>query len=402
MRVEICPGPLKGTVRAVASKSHAHRVLICAALAEGETRLLCPQLSGDIEATARCLRALGSQIEYSGGVFRIEGIRTVPERAELDCGESGSTLRFLLPVVCALGVHARLKLRGRLPERPLSPLWEELERRGARLSRPERDVIETAGTITGGDYEIAADVSSQFISGLLFALARSGGGSIRLKGPMESAGYIRMTRRALEQFGAETALSGNQLTVSCAGLKSPGELETEGDWSAAAFWAAADALSPGVECIGLDADSAQGDKAVTDCIKKIRAGGAVIDARHIPDLVPVLAAFAAAAGKGAVFTGAGRLRSKESDRIKTTVDMINALGGEARETEDGLIVGGGKTLAGGVVDSAHDHRIAMSAAVASIGCTGKVTVLGAECADKSYPAFWDDFESLGGKLRKES
>ena len=402
MRVEICPGPLKGTVRAVASKSHAHRVLICAALAEGETRLLCPRLSGDIEATARCLRALGSQIEYSGGVFRIRGIKTAPKRAELDCGESAATLRFLLPVVCALGVNARLKLRGRLPERPLSPLWEELERRGARLSRPERDVIETAGRITGGDYEIAADVSSQFVSGLLFALACRGGGSIDLQGTVESAGYIDMTRRTLEQFKAETALCGSRLSLSCTGLKSPGELEAEGDWSAAAFWAAADALSPGVKCTGLDKSSAQGDKAVTDCIEKIRAGGAVIDARQIPDLVPVLAVFAAASGKGAVFTGAGRLRMKESDRIRTTADMINALGGAARETEDGLIVSGGKVLTGGVVDSARDHRIAMSAAVASIGCTGKVTVLGAECADKSYPAFWDDFESLGGKLRKES
>ncbi len=404
MKVTITPSPLKGTVRAVASKSQAHRLLICAAFADGPTEIVCRELSKDIEATAGCLRALGCGIEYSGGVFRVRPGTAAAGAVSMDCGESGSTLRFLLPVLCALGVKARVKMHGRLPERPLSPLWEELERHGAVLSRPEPDVISVEGRAACGEYRIAANVSSQFISGLMFALPLTeGGGRIVLTGRTESAGYIEMTRRALEHFGVEADFAGGVIDVPERRFyRSPGTIEVEGDWSNAAFWITAGILSGGgVNCTGLDGSSAQGDRAAAALAEKIRAGGAVVDASDVPDLVPALSALAAGCRGETRFVNAGRLRLKESDRIQSTVAMLRALGADARETEDGLIVEGTGFLTGGTVDSAGDHRIAMSAAAASVACRGPVEILQAECVAKSYPAFWQDFVMLGGKIETE-
>ena len=400
MDIRIEPTKLYGEVRAVASKSMAHRLLICAGLARGETEIVCRELSRDIEATADCLRSLGVRVLYENGAFRVSPPESFVKRAALDCGESGSTLRFLLPVLCALETEATIRLHGRLPERPLSPLWEELEKHGAALSRPARDLIAVSGRFTGGACEIAADVSSQFISGLLLALPVAGGGSIRLTGRLESAGYIEMTRRAQALFGVESTFDGECYTVPAQDYRSPGRIETEGDWSAAAFWGVAEALSGGgVFCTGLDPNSAQGDRAVVELTEQIRRGNAEVDARDIPDLVPVLAVLAAVSPGRTAFTNAARLRLKESDRLATTANMLRALGGKAEETADGLIVTGRDCLDGGTVDSAGDHRIAMSAAVASIACTAPVTILGAESVEKSYPDFWHDFQSLGGKAR---
>ncbi len=402
MRAVIEPGRLSGTIRAVASKSQAHRLLICAALADRETEIVCRESSRDIEATAECLRALGAGIGYDGGVFRVRSIGTPAAGARLDCGESGSTLRFLLPVLCALGRGARVKMHGRLPERPLSPLWEELERRGARLSRPEPDVIAVEGRISGGEFEIAANVSSQFISGLLLALPLCGGGRIGLTGTPESGAYIDITRRAQELFGVGSGFDGAAFSVAPgARYRSPGALEVEGDWSNAAFWLCARALGSAVECTGLDPDSPQGDRAVSELLGEIRRGGAVVDAREIPDLVPVLAVCAAVSPGVTEFVNAGRLRIKESDRLESTAAMLRALGAEVAVKPDGLAVHGRECLDGGVVDSANDHRIAMSAAVASTVCRGAATVLGAQCVEKSYPGFWDDFVYLGGCVQRE-
>ena len=399
MDIRIEPTKLHGEVRAVASKSMAHRLLICAGLAREETEIVCRELSRDIEATADCLRSLGAHICYENGVFHISPPGRPSKRAALDCGESGSTVRFLLPVVCALGAEATIRLHGRLPERPLSPLWEELEKHGAALSRPARDLIAVSGRFAGGACEIAADVSSQFISGLLLALPIAGGGTIRLTGRPESAPYIEMSRRAQALFGVTSSFDGERFTVPAQSYRSPGHIETEGDWSAAAFWVVANALSgSGVFCAGLDPDSAQGDRAVVELTEQIRRGNAEIDARDIPDLVPVLAVLAAVSPGKTAFINAGRLRLKESDRLATTAAMLRALGGEVEETVHGLLVTGRDRLAGGTVDSAGDHRIAMSAAVASVACTAPVTILGAESVEKSYPDFWRDFQSLGGRV----
>lgn len=404
MIVRIQPAPLAGEIKAIPSKSQAHRMLICAAFADKATEIVCPSLSRDIEATAACLAALGAEIDYADGKYTVRPMRTPSENALLDCGESGSTLRFLLPVACALGINARLVMHGRLPYRPLSPLWEELEAHGSVLTRPEENVIAVSGRLCPGGYTIAADVSSQFISGLLFALPLlEGDSTLTLTGKIESAGYIEMTLRALDAFGAAPGREGRSYTIPAGtAYTSPGSAWVEGDWSNAAFWTAASRLSGGrVTCTGLDADSAQGDRAVVDAAARIAGGNAVIDAQNIPDLVPVLAALASVSPGKTKFVNAARLRIKESDRLAAVTKMLTALGGDVTELPDGLVVRGKECLRGGTVDSMGDHRIAMSAAVAAIACREEVTVLGAECVAKSYPAFWRDYAALGGCIKEE-
>ncbi len=400
----LAPSRLAGTVPAIASKSQAHRLLICAALADRPTVIACPATSADITATADCLRALGADIAYENGVFSVSPIVTVPDRPALDCGESGSTLRFLLPLVCALGAKATIKMHGRLPERPLSPLWEALCAHGAALARPAPDVIAVEGRLRPGAFTLDAGVSSQFISGLLFALPLLGGGStITLTGKLESAAYVTMTVRALALFGVDCPFAAGVYTVP-GGRRyaSPGAVAVEGDWSNAAFWIVADRLCGGTLTVtGLDPASPQGDRAVTALADRIVAGGAVIDCQDVPDLVPVLSVLAAVSPGVTEFVNAGRLRIKESDRLAATAGLITALGGDARERPDGLTVTGRAKLTGGAADSANDHRIAMSAAVASLACTGPVTVTGAQAVNKSYPAFWDDFARLGGRVTLE-
>lgn len=406
MNVIIRPGPLAGELQAIPSKSQAHRLLICAALGDRPTVLACGALNRDIEATAACLQALGAGIEYGGGEFRITPIAVPTSGAVLDCGESGSTLRFLLPVACALGAEGRFLLRGRLPERPLSPLWEELERHGAVLFRPARDEVAFSGRLEPGNYSLPGDISSQYISGLLFALPLlEGKSTLTPTGRLESAGYLALTRQAQALFGL--SWSGERAgeiwqPVSGCGYRSPGRAEVEGDWSCAAFWLAADALSSGeIRITGLDPESAQGDRAAAELIPRIRKGGAVIDAGNIPDLVPPLAAVAAASPGESRFVNAGRLRLKESDRLQSVCAMLKSLGAEAEEKPEELIIRGKQTLRGGVVDSFRDHRIAMSAAVAALACREPVTILGAEAVEKSYPAFWLDYRRLGGRIREE-
>lgn len=400
MKLSIEPRRLKGEIEAIPSKSAAHRLLICAALADRATEIYCPSLSKDIEATADCLRALGAGIEYRRGSFFVQPIYKVNNDALLDCGESGSTLRFLLPVACALGGGARIKMHGRLPQRPLSPLWEELEEHGAKLSRPEADIISVSGKISAGDYRIRADISSQYVSGLLFALPLlDGESSLSLEGSIESQGYIDMTSQAQRNFGIEFAFDGRVFSVPAdAAYSSPAVVQVEGDWSNAAFWLAADALSDGaIKVNGLLDDSLQGDRAVVELISRIRQGNAVIDVKDVPDLVPVLAVLAAVSPGVTRFINAGRLRIKESDRISSVCRMLSALGADCAEEAEGLTVFCGG-LRGGTVDGENDHRIVMSAAVAAIACRENVTILGAEAVEKSYPAFFEDYKKLGGKI----
>lgn len=400
MKVTITPAQLCGTVRAIASKSCAHRLLICAALADRKTTIRCTTTNKDIDATVRCLCAMGANITRNGEYFTVQPLSSATF-AETDCGESGSTLRFLLPVLCALGQPATMKMHGRLPQRPMEPLWSELLAHGAHLTRPQEDIIAVAGKLTGHEYTLAADVSSQYISGLLFALPLIGGGKILLTGKMESEGYIAMTRNALAAFGVTTELQENVITVSGT-YRSPGEAVVEGDWSNGAFWLAADALSEeSVLCTGLDENSAQGDRMVVQALKDIRRGGAIIDAAQIPDLVPILAVVAALTEGTTEIVNAARLRLKESDRLQTVTDMLTELGGQVCQTADGLIIEGTRRLKGGVTSSRNDHRIAMSAAVASIGCETPVIITDAQATEKSYPAFYEDFAALGGIVMME-
>ena len=381
MNITIHPKKLLGPVKVIPSKSQAHRYLICAALADNETELICPETSRDMEATADCLRALGADIRSTDSGYHISPIRQVPIAAVLPCRDSGSTLRFLLPIVGALGVDATFQMEGRLPHRPLSPLWEEMERMGCILSRPTSDTIRCQGKLRSGDYSIDGGVSSQFVTGLTYAKDLiPGGAEVYITGRLESESYLTMTLQAQGLFGAPR-------------YHSPGTVTVEGDWSNGAFWLAANAMGSALDIQNLDPNSIQGDRAADRLLRELREN-TEIDTRNIPDLVPVLA-IVAAAKEGAVFRNIHRLRLKESDRVASTIAMIENLGGRAVEMGGHLVVHG-TGLRGGTVDACNDHRIAMSAAIAATVCTEPVTILGAECVEKSYPKFWAEYARLGG------
>ena len=408
----VLPGARRGSVTVSASKSQAHRLLICAALGEGETLIRCDGISDDIAATVRCLNAIGAGIAETAEGLRVRP-RTAPAgEAELPCGESGSTLRFLIPVLGALGQAGTFRMEGKLPTRPLSPLKELCCERGMSIHQ-KGQLLHCEGQLRSGDYELPGNISSQYISGLLMALPLLPGESrLRVTGRVESEDYITMTEDALAKSGIRWEKEGRDYRIP--GPQQPAlppALTLERDWSSAAFFLVMGALSPmGITLRGLDPASLQGDKRVLSILREfgaeiteepgsitVRRGklrGIGIDASRTPDLVPALSVLAAAAeGETAVFHAA-RLRLKESDRLQTTLALLRALGADAAETADGLRIRGGKPLAGGAADAAGDHRIAMSAAAAASIAEGAVTVLGAECVKKSYPGFWEDLEAL--------
>jgi len=415
MTVTIQPGSASGIVQAIGSKSVAHRQLICAALADKPTHVFCENQSQDIAATVRCLQSLGASIWHEGGAYRVVPIHRerIPQPCTLNCGESGSTLRFLVPVVCALGVTATFQMAGRLAQRPMEPLATQLREHGCTITHdPVAGQMAVSGQLKSGTFTIPGNVSSQFITGLLFALPLLGGeSSLVVEGELESRAYVDLTLSALQTFGITPPQSGGAWTISPAVFRSPGTLRVEGDWSNAAPWLCMGVLGgEGVTVEGMDPNSLQGDKAVCDILA--RMGGQVrgttarpgtltpttIDARNIPDLVPVLSAVAAAIPGQTQVTGAARLRLKESDRLTTTAQTLNALGGDVEETPEGLIIRGRARLTGGTVDAQGDHRIVMLAAVASVVCAGPVTITGAEAIRKSYPTFWDDLRGLGKEV----
>ncbi len=401
----LTPHPLGGKIAAIASKSQAHRYLICAALADGVSRIRCDECSADIDATVRCLNALGASISYENNHFTVQPIQKA-QFGILDCGESGSTLRFLIPVVAALGCGADFVLHGRLAERPLSPLQELLEERGIVFTRPQKDILHVEGKLRAGQFPIAGNVSSQFISGLLFAFPLMESYSeIMLTSPLESAPYAELTLAALRRFGVDTysfCIYAGQRYHAC-------ECSVEGDWSNAAFWLCAGAISQPVRVTDIDLHSVQGDRKIVEVLERFGAGverhafsvsvfplpmhGIEVDASDIPDLVPPIALLAACAEGTTRIFGAKRLKIKESDRLQSVSAAINALGGKVTVTDDGLIIEG-TGLKGGTVDSQNDHRIAMLAAIASSVCQNPVTLHGSNAVAKSYPRFWQDFEKM--------
>ena len=414
MRMRITPGKLTGRIDPViASKSWTHRALIAAALSGEPTTLNNIAPSADARATCHCLEAMGCTIRQRG-----EGLAIQPGPAAkeglLDCGESGTTLRFLLPVAAVLGIRAEFTGRGKLAERPLSPLYEEMAAHGMKLSPQGQFPLRMEGKLTSGDYTLAGNVSSQFFSGLLFALPLADGDSrIRIEGELESAPYVNMTIKALNAFGIRIdreedgfRIPGNQT------YHSPGSLTVEGDWSGAAFWLAAGALSEqGVTCCGLNPESAQGDRAILGLLRgfgakteetaggiRVSKGslkGMEINAADIPDLVPILAVTAAFAEGETVIHHIARLRLKESDRVESVLALIRGLGGRAEATKHEMTIYGGG-LTGGTADAFRDHRIAMAAAVAGSAAPEPVEIVGAEAVVKSYPGFFEVFRSLGG------
>ena len=392
MDLTITPRKLYGDITVIPSKSQAHRLLICAAFADAPTDLTCPDTNRDIEATVDCLNALGAAITRTDWGYTVIPVSKLPETAVLNCCESGSTLRFMLPIAGALGVDATFQMAGRLPQRPLSPMWEEMERMGCILTRPTADTIRCQGKLRPGAYSIDGGVSSQYITGFLLALnLLDTESSLDITGKVESKPYIDLTRAAIRLFGGDPERPGTK------SFRTPGAIPVEGDWSNGAFLLAANALGSDLNISGLDPQSPQGDRAAAELLIRLDEK-ITIDATDIPDLVPILS-IVAGAKQGAVFTNIQRLRIKESDRVASTIAMIESLGGRAEATADTLTVYC-TGYVGGTVDAVNDHRIAMSAAIAATVCTQPVTILGAEAVKKSYPKFWDEYARLGGNYEQ--
>ena len=420
----ICyPSRLSGTVAAIPSKSDAHRKLICAALS-GVNQLI--EMHGpfcdDIAATIRCLQALGAKIEPCEKGLTMKPIRRQPHAA-LDCGESGSTLRFLLPVAMTVCSDIDVTGSGRLPDRPIGTLVHAMSAHGVQFSQDHLP-LHASGTLTGGVYEIEGNISSQFLSGLMMALSFLDTDSeIRLTTPLQSSKYVNMTLDTLRQFGADIQerTENGLLRYSIKNTKIrkiPHSFPIDTDWSNAAFWLTAGVIQPSgtIQISGLDPHSVQGDKEIAQIL--MRSGANIVlgseephsaivscgtlsefdvSMEEIPDLLPILAIRAAAGNGVSHFTNAARLRLKESDRLTATAEMLRALGAKVDELPDGLTVCGGQ-LRGGTVDAKNDHRLVMSAAIAAAVCSEPVTILGAEAVNKSYPAFFDDYAALGGQV----
>lgn len=384
MDLKLTPGKLRGRVTPPASKSQAHRALIAARLAAGTSTLHNLAPSEDIDATERCMEVLRS----SGG-----------NQPVLDCGESGSTLRFLMPVALALRGGGVFTGRGRLMERPQGPYFAIFDEKGIS-HRLEGGVLTLRGPLPPGMYSLPGNVSSQFVTGLLYALPLLGGDSeIVLTSPLESRGYVNMTIDVLSRFGIRAENQGCQRFLVPGGQTyRAAELTIEADWSQAAFWYAAIALGSQLELEGLNACSIQGDMVIVSHFLRLsRPGDVDIDVSDCPDLVPPLAVMAAVRRGTTRLTNAARLRMKESDRLLTVRKTLAALGADVEEGADRLTLRGLPALAGGcTVDCCNDHRIAMMAAVAATACRRPVTLTGAECVAKSYPAFWEDYRMLGG------
>ena len=412
MDLQITPKKLSGVVTPPSSKSQAHRLLIAAALSGGISIIHGLADSQDIRATRRCLSAMCAGMEdLPDGTLRVHGLGNgiviAPPYALLDCGESGSTLRFLIPVGLLIQGEASFTGRGRLMERPLKP-YEDLFREKGVAWKLEDHILTVNGgrgydalALDSGAYRLPGNVSSQFFTGLLFTLPLLNGDSTLMSTtPLESRDYLEMTRQALAAAGVTTRWADeNTLCVPGGQVYQPFTATVEADWSQAGFWYAADFLDSQVEIRGLDPASAQGDKVVSELYWKLaRPGDAEIDVSGCPDLLPPLAVMAAVRSGTTRFTNAARLRMKESDRLSTITAALTALGAEVHEEPDRLIIVGKPSLPGGTVDSANDHRIAMMAAIAATGCTGPVTIRGAECVQKSYPDFWEVYRSLGGDI----
>ena len=416
MNMRITPSVTGGEIRAIASKSAAHRTLILAAFSKNESRIFCQELNEDIEATIRCLNALGAEIKREGFYLCVSPIKALSVGALLDCGESGSTMRFLVPVSALLGADSSFLMWGRLPSRPLSPLREELQRCGVEFSPIGSNPLISKGRVVETEFSIRGDVSSQFISGLLLGLAVSGrSGRINILGELQSAPYVEITADVIRRFGAEVVYEdGAYLIDARGGLCAPDEIAVEGDWSNAAFPLALGAMGKNaVTVTGLEASSHQGDKHIVEILRSMgarvewsesgltvypsRLHGAEIDACQIPDLVPVVAVLCSVAEGESRIYNAERLRIKESDRLFSTSQTLTALGARIEERADGLYIVGVGALSGGTVSSFGDHRIAMSAAVASVRCQSRVLIEGAEAVAKSYPTFFEDMAALGMK-----
>lgn len=417
--VTLLAGRLDGCVNAPPSKSAAHRAILCAALAaltspEGSESILSPlALSDDIRATLCAAHTLGVRALLRDGVCTISAGTRPAGPVSLDCGESGSTLRFLIPIAAALGLPAVFTGHGRLPERPIGIYTQLLPQHGVSCRTQGGLPLTMEGQLQPGCFSLPGNISSQFITGLLLALPLLPGDSeIRLTTPLESAAYVDMTVQAMDAFGVEVERTADGWKVPGNQTYRPCRHTVEGDWSQAAFFLAAAALGGNVSVRGLRKDSLQGDKAIVTLLTQggarltwengglrctyDRWHGIVIDASQIPDLVPILAAVFSLAEGDTVIRHAERLRLKESDRLAAMAEGLNTLGARVEETPDGLILHGVPALAGGTAEGKNDHRVVMALAVAALRSAAPCTVTDAGSIRKSYPDFFQDYQQLGG------
>jgi 3-phosphoshikimate 1-carboxyvinyltransferase len=438
------PSLLKGNITIPPSKSMCHRGIICAGLAKGLSVVNNISLSEDILATLNAIKALGANIEVEnleassmlkqdilsieGEVFKgFYGVKInggdnkKEENIIIDCYESGSTLRFLVPIAAALGINAVFLGKGRLGDRPLRDYYNIFDSQKLKYSNCNGKLpLTIEGKLMAGDYKVSGNVSSQYISGLLMALPLLEGTSkILIDSRLESRPYVDMTIKVLERFSIEIEnhdykeflIIGNQRYKPC-------NYMIEGDYSRAAFWLVAGLIGNNIDCIGLNNDTVQGDKVILDIIQKfggtykvrnltttttatttypgITTSGVIIDGAECPDLIPIVAVLAALSKGKTQIINSSRLRFKESDRLKAIASELNKIGAKIIEKQDGLEIDGVEAFSGGVVDSWNDHRIAMAMAIASTRCKGPLTLKGSECVKKSYPNFWEHFKLLGG------
>lgn len=416
--VMINPSNLSGKVEVPTSKSACHRAVICAGLSNGTSNISNVVFSEDVEATCDVMKNLGVRIKKEKNSLQIRGLEKLePINSNMDCSESGSTLRFLIPVGATTGEKLTFKGKGKLIERPLRCYYNIFDEQKLKYDNANGKLpLTIEGKLKPDEYKVRGDISSQFISGLMFALPLLDGDSkIIITTELESKPYVDLTMDMLKKYGIdienreykEFIIRGNQSYKSS-------DCEVEGDFSQAAFWLAAGLLGNDIVCEGLDINSLQGDKAILNIIKsmngkisiegnKIKAvpsktKGTIIDASQCPDLVPILTSLAALSEGTTEIVNAARLRIKESDRLSAISTELNRLGADIQEKEDGLIIRGKESLKGGEVQSWNDHRIAMALAVASIKCSEPVIIKDASCVKKSYPDFWKHFRALGGNI----
>ena len=413
--VKFSPFVPNGTVNVPPSKSDVHRAIICAAMANGVSRISPVALSNDIKATIGCIKALGADAVLENNVLTVDGTNMYKNKtALLDCGESGSTLRFFIPIAAVGNINATFVGKGKLPQRPIGIFTEALPKAGTVCKTEGGLPLEIKGQLKSGIFEIPGNVSSQFITGLLLALPiLEGDSEIVLTSPLESVGYIAMTIRTMKQFGVNIQatekgwhIKGGQSYKTC-------DYTTDGDWSQAAFFMVLGAVSGKVTVKGVAKDSTQGDKKCAEILARFGAKvtqldnevtvekgelkAITIDASQIPDLVPVLSVCAAFAEGTTKIINAERLRIKECDRLKATAELLNNLGGKVKELSDGLEITGVYSLKGGNVNGYNDHRIVMSAAVCAARSDEDITATFAMSINKSYPDFYIDYNSIGGK-----
>lgn len=411
---------LCGSVTPPPSKSLAHRAILCAALADGVSEIGNVAFSQDVEATVRAVSLLGAEITKLKDGLKIRGAKKTEKTGRCDCGESGSTLRFLMPVALAFGGDFTFSGHGNLGKRPLTPYYRYFDEQNIFYAVTEEPfTVRTKGKLSSGKYRLEGNISSQFLSGLLFALPLCEGDSeIEIVGNLESAGYVDLTLSALKSFGiAVENRNYEKFLIPGGQTYRPTDYTVEPDYSQAAFFLAAGALGGDVCVKGLSENSLQGDRKILSVLenmgveiqktenglKAVRRShfSSVIDASDCPDIIPV-AALVAAVTKGTTeIKNASRLRIKECDRLAATVKELNGIGADVTEYPDKMVIFGRETLSGGTFDSHNDHRMAMTAAIAAGCCENPIFLKDWQSVNKSYPNFFEDYEALGGCMTEK-